>query len=60
MQGRRIFRRRDGNCAAYREYDISAPNPGWAVLDSTDVWEKVKEVIREAAGDAAAANTMTR
>ena len=42
--------------AAYREYDISAPEPGWAVLDSTDVWEKVKEVVREAAGDAAAAH----
>jgi xylulokinase len=40
-------------CAAYREYDISAPNPGWAILDSTDVWEKVKVVIREAAGTAA-------
>ena len=34
----------------YQEYDISSPQTGWAVLDSTDVWEKVKQVIREAAG----------
>jgi xylulokinase len=40
-------------CAAYREYDISAPKPGRAVLDSTDVWDKAKQVVREAAGKAA-------
>lgn len=39
---------------AYREYDIAAPQPGWAELDAVAVWEKVKATIREAvslAGD---------
>ncbi|MFU8774120.1 MAG: FGGY-family carbohydrate kinase, partial [Anaerolineales bacterium] len=34
---------------AYREYDYQRPQPGWAELDSFQVWEDVKETIREAA-----------
>lgn len=34
-------------CAAYREYDIQRPQPGWAELDATAVWTLVKEAIRE-------------
>jgi len=33
---------------AYREYEISRPQPGWAEFDSQAVWDKVKLVIREA------------
>ena len=36
--------------AAYREYDISRPKPGWAELDATRVLGEVKRVIREASG----------
>ena len=38
--------------AIYREYDISSPEPGWAILDSLEVWRLVCDVIREAAGTA--------
>ncbi len=34
---------------AYREYETLRPQPGWAELDSQDVWNKVKEVIQEVA-----------
>ncbi len=41
----------DGRCLAqgYREYDALHPRAGWAELDSRDVWEKVRQVIRAAA-----------
>ncbi|MBN1418416.1 MAG: hypothetical protein JXP34_06535 [Planctomycetes bacterium] len=34
---------------AYREYDIVREQPGWAELDSRLVWDRIKQVIREAA-----------
>jgi xylulokinase len=34
---------------AYREYEISHPQPGWAEFDSQVVWGKIKEVIAEVA-----------
>ncbi|MGC9468575.1 MAG: FGGY-family carbohydrate kinase [Anaerolineae bacterium] len=37
---------------AYREYDVRHPYPGWAELDTVDVWQKVQETIREAVGQA--------
>jgi xylulokinase len=36
---------------AYREYDYRRPQPGWAELDSVEVWRQVQETIREAAAD---------
>jgi xylulokinase len=30
---------------AYQEYDHNSPEPGWAELDSADVWEKTKSTI---------------
>lgn len=33
---------------AYREYPLLHPQPGWAELDSIQVWEAAKECIREA------------
>lgn len=36
---------------AYEEYDIQRPRPGWAELDSIEVWEKVKRTIRRAAAE---------
>ncbi len=38
--------------AAYREYDVQNPQPGWAELDSAAVWAAVQETIREVAGQA--------
>jgi xylulokinase len=35
--------------AAYREYDIGHPQPGWAELDALEVWEKVRVTVREVA-----------
>jgi xylulokinase len=35
--------------AAYREYDILHPQPGWAELDALDVWDKVRATVREVA-----------
>ncbi|MGD2144549.1 MAG: FGGY-family carbohydrate kinase [Anaerolineae bacterium] len=29
----------------YEEYDIQAPEPGWAQLDAVEVWEKVKRTV---------------
>ena len=42
----------DGRCLAqaYREYDILHPQPGWAELDSQEVWRKTKDIIREVEG----------
>ncbi len=41
--------------SAYEEYDIRRPGPGWAELDTAEVWEKVKRTIRavvsKSAGD---------
>ncbi len=34
---------------AYREYDTLRPKPDWAELDPHEVWNKVKETIREVA-----------
>jgi xylulokinase len=31
--------------SAYEEYDVQRPAPGWAELDATEVWTKVKGVI---------------
>ncbi len=35
--------------SAYEEYDIQTPQRGWAVLDSVDVWQKVKRAISRVA-----------
>jgi xylulokinase len=32
----------------YEEYDFYHPQPGWAQLDSSEVWQKVKSAIRAA------------
>lgn len=37
---------------AYAEYDTQHPQPGWAELDSLEVWDKVKQCIRQAAAEA--------
>jgi len=34
--------------AAYREYDVRRPEPGWAELDALEVWAKAQTSIREA------------
>jgi xylulokinase len=34
---------------AQREYDVIRPQPGWAELDSRDVWSRVQDAIREVA-----------
>ena len=34
---------------AYREYDILSPGKGWMELDSRTVWDRISEVITEAA-----------
>jgi xylulokinase len=36
--------------AAYREYEIQHPQPGWAQLDAGSVWEEVKSAIRSVTG----------
>jgi len=33
--------------SAYVEYDFQRPAPGWAELDSLDVWDKIKGAIRQ-------------
>ncbi|MBM3494978.1 MAG: hypothetical protein FJX72_11770, partial [Armatimonadetes bacterium] len=38
--------------SAYREYATARPRPGWAELDSADVWAKVRAVIAEVAQQA--------
>jgi xylulokinase len=32
--------------SAYREYYTQAPQPGWAQLDASAIWEEIKELIR--------------
>lgn len=41
--------REDGTLvsSAYREYDFTAPEPGWAQLDARAVWQKIKECIAQ-------------
>lgn len=43
----------DGNIltSAYREYPLHSPQPGWAELDSQQVWSDVKACIREVAAN---------
>ena len=36
--------------AAYREYPLHFPKPGWIELDSSRVIRAAREVVREAAG----------
>ena len=38
--------------SAYAEYDVKRPLPGYAELDSAEVWEKIKRTIARAARDA--------
>jgi len=38
--------------SAYEEYDYQHPQPGWAELDSTQVWGKIKRTIGKAASGA--------
>ena len=33
--------------SAYEEYDVQRPAPGWAELDATEVWAKVKGTIAQ-------------
>lgn len=48
-----VFNERGGQLSsAYREYDIHAPKPRQAELDSETVWERIKETIRDAAASA--------
>ena len=37
---------------AYEEYDYQRPQPGWAELDSVQVWRLVKRTIRQAVAEA--------
>jgi len=37
--------------SSYEEYDIQRPEPGWAQLDSAEVWEKVKRTVRRVAAE---------
>lgn len=32
--------------SAYEEYDVQFPKPGWAELNSVEVWEKIKTIIQ--------------
>jgi len=34
---------------AYEEYDVRRAQPGWAELDTTQVWEKIQRTIRKVA-----------
>ena len=36
---------------AYEEYDYQRPQPGWAELDSLQVWQQVKRTIGQAVAD---------
>jgi len=33
--------------SAYQEYDVQRPQPGWAELDATEVWAKIRKTIRQ-------------
>jgi xylulokinase len=37
------------HASAYEEYDTVRPRPGWAELDSVDVWTRVRRTIAKAA-----------
>jgi xylulokinase len=37
---------------AYEEYDCQRPQPGWAELNTAQVWEQIKHTIRKAATEA--------
>lgn len=39
--------------SAYQEYDFQAAQPGWAELDSSEVWEKIQQTICAAASQSA-------
>lgn len=39
--------------AAYEEYDNQRPQPGWAELDTVDVWAKIKRMIAKVAASSA-------
>lgn len=34
---------------AYREYNLVRPQPGWAELDAIEVWDKIRQTIRDVA-----------
>ena len=38
---------------AYEEYDYQRPRPGWAELDTSQVWQQIKRTIRKAAAGSA-------
>ncbi len=38
--------------SAYEEYDPQRPQPGWAELDSSQVWDKIKRTISKTAASA--------
>jgi xylulokinase len=40
--------------AAYAEYDVQRPAPGWAELDGLDVWTRVKRTVGEVASQCGA------
>ncbi|MFO7973450.1 MAG: FGGY-family carbohydrate kinase [Candidatus Hydrogenedentota bacterium] len=41
--------RKDGAllASAYREYDVNAPEPGWAELEAPAVWQEIKDCIAQ-------------
>ncbi|MBD3266156.1 hypothetical protein GF373_05755 [bacterium] len=43
----------EGNilATAYKEYPLHSPNPGWAELDSNQVWEDIKDCLAKVASD---------
>lgn len=41
---------------AYEEYHIASPKPGWAELDTHEIWEKTKRVIQQVVSDPAVAH----
>jgi xylulokinase len=45
----------DGNlvASAYEEYDTQRPGPGWAELDTNQIWQQIKQTIRKAAAGSA-------
>ena len=38
--------------SAYEEYDVQRPQPGWAELDSLQVWQQVERTISKAVSEA--------
>ena len=45
--------------AAYEEYDVQRPRPGWDELDAVGVWQRIRATIRAAVADAPAADPVT-